>query len=209
MGLDEANMLRSMYSKWLKPGCVRQSRSGKRFLRDKKGVTAIEFAAIAPVFFFMMGSLMETGVMLFTEYVLQTSVQDAARLVRTGQAQTSSMTETQFKQEICNSATVIPNCMSNVTVNMVARNSFSDLALAVPAAVTVGSGYGGTSASPSYTCGGASQAVALIATYDWNFTLPLLEKHFGNVDGDKRRRLAGIHIFMNEPFPSTGLCSNT
>jgi Flp pilus assembly protein TadG len=202
-------MLTTVSAKWLKRKLKRQSGTGKRFLRDKKGVTVIEFAAIAPVFFFMMGSLMETGLMLFTEYVLQTSVQDAARLVRTGQAQTDSLTEVQFKQQICNSATVIPNCMTNVTVNMVARNNFSDLAAVVPSAISVGNGYGGSSAPPSYSCGAASQAVALIATYDWTFTLPLLAEYYGNVDGDSRRRLAGIHIFMNEPFPSTGICAST
>jgi Flp pilus assembly protein TadG len=208
--MDEANMLMKLNAKWIKRKLVRQSGTGKRFLRDKEGVTVIEFATIAPVFFFMMGSLMETGLMLFTEYVLQTSVQNAARLVRTGQAQSASMTESQFKQQICNSATVIPNCMSNVTVNMVARNSFSELAAAVPSALSVGSSYGGPpGAPPGYSCGGASQAVALIATYDWNFTLPLLEQYYGNVDGDTKRRLAGIHIFMNEPFPATGLCSST
>ena len=38
----------------------------KRVLRNARGVTAIEFAMVAPVFFFAMRAVVETGLMLFT-----------------------------------------------------------------------------------------------------------------------------------------------
>ena len=62
----------------------------ERFQKDDTGATAVEFAMVGPLFFLMLGVTLETGVMMFSEYVLQTSVQEAARIVRTGQAQTSS-----------------------------------------------------------------------------------------------------------------------
>lgn len=174
--------------------------------KNEDGVTAIEFAMIAPVFFLLMGSLMETGIMLFAEYVMQTSVQEAARLVRTGQAQSEGMTSGAFKTKICESAVVISNCTSRVTVSMVSANNFTALAALVPSYLSVGNSYGGGSDNSGFACGSTQQAVALIATYDWDFTMPFLKDHFGNVDGDSKRRLAGIHMFQNEPFPAGGSC---
>jgi hypothetical protein len=47
--------------------------------------------------------------------------------------------------------------------------------------------------------------VAVIATYDWDFVMPGMGV-FGNVDSDKKRRLAGFAMFLNEPFPTTSTC---
>ena len=63
----------------------RLARKAKRYGKSVRGATAVEFAMVAGPFFFVLGSTCETGLMLFTEYVLQKSVQEAARLVRTGQ----------------------------------------------------------------------------------------------------------------------------
>jgi Flp pilus assembly protein TadG len=199
--LDEANMIIEKIAKRLRRSVARP------IAKNEDGVTAIEFAMIAPVFFFLMGSLMETGIMLFAEYVMQTSVQEAARFVRTGQAQTAGTTSAAFKTKICDTATVISNCSARVTVSMISRASFAQLATAVPSYLNVGSDYGaGTGSNASHSCGNSEQAVALIATYDWDFTMPWLANHFGNVDGDTKRRLAGIYMFQNEPFPTGGAC---
>ncbi len=45
--------------------------SACRLCRNEDGVTAIEFAVLAPLFFLLLGSIMETGIMLFSEYSLQ------------------------------------------------------------------------------------------------------------------------------------------
>lgn len=177
--------------------------SAVRFTKNDDGVTAIEFAIIGPVFFMLLGSIMETGIMMFTEYVLQTSVQDAARLVRTGQAQEQQLTADDFKTEVCALAGILVDC-DDVTVYMTAAANFAALEAAVPSAIEVGNSYGGPAGPSDYSCGAPSQAVALIATYDWNFSVPFLKEHFGNVDGDTKRRLAGMAMFQNEPFPATG-----
>jgi Flp pilus assembly protein TadG len=140
---------------------------------------------------------------MFAEYVLQTSVQDAARLVRTGQAQDQQLTADDFKDEVCKLSGIVMDC-TDITVYMTSATSFAALEAAVPSADEVGNSYGGPVGPTSYSCGAPSQAVALIATYDWNFSVPFLGQHFGNVDGGSKRRLAGITIFQNEPFPDTG-----
>jgi len=177
----------------------------KRFLRNTRGVTAVEFAMVAPVFFFAMGAVIETGLMLFTEYVLQSSVQEAARKIRTGQAQTAGMNSAAFKNEVCNLASAVLDC-SNVNVYVKSAATFTALKAAVPSYLNVGTSYGGMPSVSAYECGGPSMPVAVIATYDWNIVLPFMSA-FGNVDNDSKRRIGGFAMFMNEPFPSGTSCT--
>jgi Flp pilus assembly protein TadG len=178
--------------------------SACRLCRNEDGVTAIEFAVLAPLFFLLLGSIMETGIMLFSEYSLQTSVQAAGRLVRTGQAQEQMLTSAQFKNELCETAEIVIDCAGGVTVYMVSAADFTTLETMVPSYLNVGNSYGGPVNPTSYSCGDPSEVVAVIATYDWGFTMPFLKEHFGNVDGNTKRRLAGFAMFQNEPFPATG-----
>lgn len=177
--------------------------SAAKICKNDGGVTAIEFAMVAPLFFLLLGSIMETGIMLFTEYSLQTSVQTAGRLVRTGQAQEQQLTANQFKDKICETASIVMNCADGVTVFMTSAASFSALSAAVPSYLSIGNSYGGPAGPSSYSCGNPTQSVAVIATYDWTFTMPFLKEHFGNVDGNNKRRLAGFAMFQNEPFPTS------
>jgi hypothetical protein len=46
----------------------------------------------------------------------------------------------------------------------------------------------------------------VVATYDWDFTFPFMD-FLGNIQGGSKRRLGGIAIFKNEPFPGGTTCS--
>ena len=189
----------------------------RRFARADGGVTAVEFAFVAPVFLYALATIIETGLMLFAEYVLQTSVQDAARLVRTGQAQTAAMNAAAFKAAICDTANIVIDCTGSVTVYLNKAGTFTALKALVPSPIAVGPTYGGggPAAAAAYDCGLPNDAIALIATYDWDFTFPLFNLFgnveggmamFGNVNGGQSRRLAGIAMFRNEPFPAGIRC---
>src|SRR5436190_15789745 len=92
----------------------------RRMIRSENGAAAVEFALVAFPFFYVLGCICETGLMLFTEYVLQNSVQESARLVRTGQVTASDSTllisAADFKTDICKTVSIIIDCNSNVTV---------------------------------------------------------------------------------------------
>jgi Flp pilus assembly protein TadG len=179
------------------------------FRKDASGATAIEFAMIAPLFFLMLGVMLETGLMMFTEYVLQASVQEASRKVRTGQAQSAALTAGQFKTEICKMAKIIINCEGKVTVYMRAEANFTTLAASSPAATTIGVKVDGTTDPTTFMCGAPSQAVAVIATYDWQFAIPYFMQYFSTFGDGKFRRLAGFSMFRNEPFPAAaGTCGS-
>jgi Flp pilus assembly pilin Flp len=175
-----------------------------RFRRDSSGATAVEFAMVAPLFFLMLGVIIETGLMLFTEYVIQTGVQDAARLVRTGQAQDAQLAAADLKGKICNLAGVIIDCPGKVTVYVAAATDFAALKTAMPSYLGIGKKPDGTPGPSSYNCGGPAAAVGIIATYDWDFNIPYFMQFLSNMSGNTNtRRLAGFAMFKNEPFPST------
>jgi Flp pilus assembly protein TadG len=50
-----------------------------RFLRDRSGATAVEFAFTAPVFFMLVGGLIEVGILFFTQLALQHGAEAGAR----------------------------------------------------------------------------------------------------------------------------------
>jgi Flp pilus assembly protein TadG len=180
-----------------------------KFLSDERGVTAIEFALVGP--FFIVGLLvtLETSLMLFTEYVIQTSVQEAARLVKTGQAQDREYDAADFKEAICYIAKFALDCDSKLTVYLKKAPNFAALEASIPSylAITAGS-FGlapdGSKKPPPFECGAPSEAVALVATYDWRIATPWIMSGFANAVDDRTRRLVGFSMFKNEPFPVGG-----
>jgi Flp pilus assembly protein TadG len=173
----------------------------RRFAKSERGVTAIEFAFVMPPFLLIMFVMVESGFMLFTEYVLQTSVQKAARQMKTGQAQSGGMTASGFKTEICKLAGIIIDC-SKITVYARPENTFSSLKSNLPSFLNVGNSYSATPNPTNYGCGAPLQAAGVVATYDWKFSVPYFMSPLGNVDSGNARRLFGLAVFRNEPFPS-------
>jgi hypothetical protein len=171
------------------------------FRRNADGATAVEFAFLAPVFFGMLGMLFETGVMMFVEYSLQASVQEAARTVRTGQAYAGKWTRADFKKEVCSISKIVIDCDNKVVVHMEAAANFATLASDVPDYLSIGPKLAPTDPPPPYECGLPNEMVALIATYDWEFSM-LGMSAFANLSGTSTRRLVAFAMFKNEPFPS-------
>ncbi len=181
---------------------VKSKRHGGDFAHDESAAAAVEFALVAPLFFLMLGVVLETGLMLFTEYVLQTSAQEAARLVRTGQAHEKKMTAQMFKAEVCKLTSVVIDCQNKVTVYLRADDKFTTLASNTPSYLNIGPAEDGSPTATVYNCGKPADVVALIATYDWDFFIPYFMKFLGNRKNNTSRRMAGFAMFRNEPFPT-------
>jgi Flp pilus assembly pilin Flp len=186
---------------------LRQEHLGD-FLRNDDGVTAIEFALLGPLFGIGLLVTFETSLILFTEYVIQTSVQEAARLVRTGQAQNQEFSAADFKTAICSIAKFAFKCEANLTVYMNTAPTFAALEASTPSYISItGGAFGmtdGVPNKPPFQCGQSREAVALIATYDWRIATPWVMDGFANVVDDRTRRIVGFSMFRNEPFPAGG-----
>src|SRR5262245_33153940 len=84
----------------------------KRWRRDERGSAAVEFAIIAPVFFFLMFVIAETALVFIAEQVLDNAVFETARLIRTGQVQQAGMSKADFKAQVCARASIFIDCNS-------------------------------------------------------------------------------------------------
>lgn len=181
------------------------SRHMKRFAKAESGVVAVEFAIVALPFITLLGVILETGIVLFVEYTLQASVQEAARLVRTGQAQAGAYSPSDFKAKVCKTADLLIDCSGKVSIYMASNTSFAALKAALPSFLNVGLKVDGTANATSYSCGGPLQTTAVVATYDWKLLMPGMT-YMGNFNGDTVRRIVGFAMFQNEPFPSGTTC---
>ena len=94
-------------------------RTVRRFARGEDGIAAVEFGIVAAPFLALMFAIMETAIVVFASQTLETAVADSARLIMTGQAQSSSFTEAQFVTGEQNKATVDSYTIANVTTQHV------------------------------------------------------------------------------------------
>ena len=100
--------------------------------RDCAGVTAVEFALIAPVFFAMLFSLFEVGLLLTRMAMVDHAVNVVSKQVYTGEVtegiNTGTISQTDIEKAVCGvAATVIPNCESEITVELTEISSMSSL----------------------------------------------------------------------------------
>jgi Flp pilus assembly protein TadG len=166
--------------------------------KSRAGNAMIEFALIAPVFFLLLMGIMENGVIYFAGATVQNAASNAARYVRTGQAQADgTMNEANFKARICSDITsLLLTCGTNLQVSLTAY----------PA------GYGGASfGSPltggtldpthNYLPGTACDVVLLRVFYKWKVITPMLSPFLSNVTGGYHL-ITATAAFRNEPFTS-------
>ena len=183
------------------------------FARDESGVTAIEFGLLALPFFSILGAILETSLVFLSGQVLESAVQDASRLIRTGQAQEASVTADGFKTLVCDRVFgLIRNCEGlHIEVDVI--DAFSDVDVSAPvnwscAAPGPGQTEAEASAScadwtrpESYTPGNGSSIVMVQVYYKWPVIVPFGGLGLSNLP-DGKRVMGAATVFRNEPFTS-------
>ena len=76
----------------------------RRFARDERGTTAIEFAIVAIPFLMFIFCLIGCCLYFFVVSSIEKGTDEASRLIRTGQAKAANMTVLDFKNKICDGA---------------------------------------------------------------------------------------------------------
>lgn len=182
---------------------LRRGGALRRLFASESGVTAVEFAVVAGPFFYVLGCICETGLMLFTEYVMQNATQEASRLVRTGQVSSTDgsalMSASDFKAALCEQVSIIIDCDGKVTVYVNNATSFATLEAAIPDPLSIGPSSDGTAYATVFNPGGQLKSATVVATYDWDFAFPFMD-FLGNINDGDARRIYGLAIFRNEPF---------
>lgn len=172
----------------------RAARATRRFERDESGANAIEFGLVAIPFFALMMAIIEAAMAFFAGQVMETALRDAARLIRTGQAQAQgSFNAAAFKTEVCNRIPALLQC-TGLSVDVREYNSF--------AAADFNSPTSGGNFDPSqvqFDIGGPGSVIVARAFYEF--------PSFANILGSSLSRQANGKIllvststFRNEPF---------
>lgn len=174
--------------RWLKTKTLKQRL--EIFCRRQDGATAVEFAIIGLPFFVLIFLIFETAAMLFTDISLQSGVNQASRLIRTGQVQTQGINQARFRQIVCENVASYIDCSKiRIFVTKSATPSFANRTNVMGAT---------DETQQRWEVGAASEWVLVQASYDWKLFIPQISM-FANVGSDKRRLTAGV-LFRNEPY---------
>ena len=170
---------------------------GERFARDTRGVTAIEFGLLAIPFFAILGATLETAIVFLASQIMDSAVQDSARLIRTGQAQSASYTAADYRSAICASLYSLFDCSKlKIRVRVVA--DFASAKTNTPVQ-TSGPNKGQWTVVETFTPGGRNAVVIVEAYYKWPVILNLGGFSLQN-QPDGTRLLGSVRVFRNEPF---------
>jgi Flp pilus assembly protein TadG len=170
----------------------------RKFRRNRRGSAAVEFAMIATPFFALLFAIIETSLVFFAGQVLETGLQDSARLLYTHQAQDQGMTQAQFKQDLCNRVSVLLTCsVIDVDVKFYAAGS----------AITITDPISGGNYDPSgFTYqtppAGSTATVVARAFYQWPLIVTGLGYNIANIGrntSNSKRLLAATAAFRVEP----------
>lgn len=153
----------------------------RELLHARRAATAVELALVGPFFILIVLMVIENGVMLFAQSVLDNATAQAARQIQIGNITTSSA----FRTAVCSYTATLFNC-ANLQFN-VASSSLAFPLVAVPTS-------NGTFAAPVFLTGvGGSYVVAEVA-YNRSYVSPWL------ITLGTTWTLLSTSAFQNEPF---------
>ncbi len=184
-------------SRWLRFALRR-----RRFAGDRGGAAAVEFSMVAPIFLLMMFSTFEVGWFFFANSVVDASVAEAARLVKTGQIQQLAGTEQQkfdvIYDTICDVLNTFGACNTRLTVEVQTYATFGDLAADVTPPTCADAPPSDVSAIP-FAPGGELQIVRVRVCFIYDTVNPAIGINVSE-PGTSKRRLVSSMIFRNEPY---------
>jgi Flp pilus assembly protein TadG len=168
-----------------------------RWRSDEAGVTAVEFGMVITPFLMLLFGIIATGLFFFTTFSLENAVEQAARLMRTGQAQTANMTTEQFKAEVCSHAPPFVDCAGKMRVSVQKFNEWSQITPEnTPQCLDVG---GNLSSTATYNTPAANEVALVWVCYEWDMVKNIPFFNLGNMSNGARLIQAAT-TFRVEPY---------
>ena len=165
----------------------------RRLCRDAKGATTLEFALVAiPTFMLLFGTL-EFGIMIFESSIVEGATREAARKVRTGQAQISADAAGTFKTAFC---TALFGAFDCTTFSFDVRN-FADFPNIVLPSVTFDAN--GMANNVVFQPGGAGTVTTVRVIHQHVFATPLIGTLMG-AGANNSIPITSTAVFKTEPY---------
>ncbi|HEX3439879.1 MAG TPA: TadE/TadG family type IV pilus assembly protein [Pseudolabrys sp.] len=178
-------------------------RAARRFIRQEDGATAVEFGMVALPFLALTFAILETALVFFADQTLEAAVSDSARLILTGQAQTASYSQADFKTQVCNRLYGMFDC-TKLTVDVKNYSSFAAMNSGISTTPVTNGQIDNT--KTGYVPGGPGCIEAISLYYPWPIYVTLLGDHLDNLTSGIRL-LVATSVFRNEPYGGSGACS--
>ncbi|RUX96479.1 MULTISPECIES: TadE/TadG family type IV pilus assembly protein [unclassified Mesorhizobium] len=171
-----------------------------RFLRDRRGATAIEFAILSVPFALLVFAILESCIAFAGQEVMANITDDVARKLRTGQLRSTDVAGTNLRDMICTKLEIIvsQDCPNQLLVDLRQYTTFAD---AATAGFMIQNGdvvltKGAATQSFAVTAGAAESRNMLRVFYKWPIMTDLLAQSMG---GNKTLHFASV-TWQNEPF---------
>ena len=178
---------------------IKRKRAEETFASNERGSVAVEFALTAIPFFVLLFAILEAGIVFFATATLDQAVNDAGRLIRTGQAQTAGVTEQQLTQTICDNVVFLSGCTTNLKIDVRVYTNFSSVAF--PS--VLGTDGAVQNNKLAFSMGNAGDIVLIRAFYVWPIWSPFPTGLANNGGTTSPTRLIQSSVaFRNEPFTS-------
>jgi Flp pilus assembly protein TadG len=174
------------------------------WLRNERGAAAIEFAIVAVPFFMFVLGIIGIGLYFFTTSSLEHGVEAAARKIRTGEAQKSSLTVGDFKQLVCQEAGTYIDC-GKLRVLIQHAKTWSGVApqSCLNSDNTIVQSTGDTDDVLYDYTGGSSEVVLVTLCYEWDLARSFSFLKLGTgADGEGSAIIQATTAFRVEPYSS-------
>jgi Flp pilus assembly protein TadG len=179
----------------------------RRFRRSRRASAAVEFALVAPIFFALLFAIIETAIVFFASQVLETITQDSARIIATGQSQSSLVctdpvsgaaapcTQGTFHAYVCGQIPTLFSC-SGMYVDVESCPSASGFScVAFNSQISNGT----FTNNMQFVPGGPGDIVVVKLFYQWPLFVTSLGYNIANLSGSQRL-LTATAVFKNEPY---------
>lgn len=187
----------------------RTANCGRSFLKDSNGAVAIETAMVSIPFLTMMFGILNAGLYFYAVNCLDRGMEDAARYVRTGEAQkgtypggTTQMTAGQFRSLVCTKATSYIDC-SKLQIRIMSGTDWSTInPFTCPTAgdLTSGAITAGEATAISAKTGTQNSVVLVVACYQWTMGKYLPFVRFNTTFSDGSTLIQSSTALKIEPY---------
>lgn len=185
----------------------RQEKSGtrkrfgivRRFSDDDRGVTAIEYTFVIGPFLLFLFMILENGMSMWGQQLLDDRLTEHSRLIKTGQAQ-GVISQDQFKETVCETVgLVLRDCEDSLLIDIQTFADPSEIDFSVPldddGNLDVAAG--------GYSIGGRQEYVVVRAYYEYDRVVDQFWLPFGghiSIFPSGSQLLSAAIAFRNEPF---------
>ena len=170
----------------------------RRFTRETRGATAVEFAIVALPFLVMLLATLQLAIIYLSSQALETFTEQNARQIMVNLVQQQNLTAAQYKAQLCTQLPSLFNC-NNFYVDVVSvapsSSAFSSANLSLPALTFDASG--NVTNTWRFQPGNPGYIVVVRMLYQWSvFNLPLGLNLVNQTNGS--RLLMATSVFKNE-----------